>query len=343
MIYIADILSYSDSNGKNTGHWLYLSKMYCDLIGRDKVTILGGAVYSCQVEGYQFIQLPYNVIEGISSVEKLRRMVLNAKYMFNICKGNTIILQYGNPFSNHISILLGYKPCNLFLIEYSDIGIKGLGRSFVYRLIRKNIKGVICPRKEIADSFKVNSLVVPDYIYCNGSNNTLKTYSEKKYDFCIIGRITKEKGVIETLNYLSKMKCSVVVAGRPETDDLKIELLRHKKENIDMVLDYISSEEYHSYLDNSKYIILNYSSEYSQRSSGVVFDALFRGVPVVGKKCKSLDFIMEYEMGIVYNDINDLDIKVLLDKFLYNSFLKHIAKYKELHNEYKQGLIDFLN
>lgn len=42
------------------------------------------------------------------------------------------------------------------------------------------------------------------------------------------------------------------------------------------------------YLEASKYAILNYSGEYSNRSSGVVFDTLFNGVPVIGKKCQYL-------------------------------------------------------
>lgn len=342
MIYISDILSYRDKNDHNTGHWIPLAKMYCEIFGRNNVTIVGGPVYEKHVAGYQYFQLPYDIVEGTGHFETLRRMIVNARVLFRECRNQTIILQYGNPFSNHIAVLLAYRKCKLYLIEYSIIGISGLLKSFVYKIIRQRTTGIICPNEVIMHKFNIHSCVVPDYIYTNNNVIVENTYSKRKYDFCVIGRITEEKGVIEVVKYLQNTKYKVLIAGKPETEAIRQELEHLQCDNVYMNLSYISESEYQSYLEASKYAILNYSGEYSNRSSGVVFDTLFNGVPVIGKKCQALAFIEKQDLGVLYNNLSDVDFDSLLKESTHCSFVNNIYAYKEKHLEYRNKLINFI-
>ena len=108
-------------------------------------------------------------------------------------------------------------------------------------------------------------------------------------------------------------------------------------------MDYISEENYTQYLNESRYCILNYSGEYSQRSSGVVFDTLFADVPVVGRECKALDFIKQKNLGLLFDNINTFEPSIVLSKEVHEQYKKSIREYRLEHLKYIKKLKAFLN
>ena len=106
--------------------------------------------------------------------------------------------------------------------------------------------------------------------------------------------------------------------------------------------EYVSDEDYKRYINESRYCILNYQGEYSNRSSGVVFDIIFSGVPVVGNSCKALHFVKDYEIVHIYDNIDELSAEGLFDEKKYEVFLDRISKYRQLHSEYYKKLSTFV-
>ena len=167
----------------------------------------------------------------------------------------------------------------------------------------------------------------------------------KKYDFCIIGRLNKDKGIVEIINALKGKQCSVLIAGKPDNKDYHNSILHSvcDTSNIELHLDYLSTSEYQTYLSQSRFAILNYQSEYSNRSSGVVFDTLFAGLPVIGNRCISLQFIEDKGLGIISDDLNNIDLDSVLNESFYNECLINIADYCKENMKSGEILANFIN
>lgn len=344
-IYIADIRS-NVINGKSTGHFIPVARMYKEILQNDcNLKIAGGPIYKKYFNEESLFQLPYNI-----SNTRLKDKILSMKNcikLFKQAKGETIILQQASVITAFIGILLFYhKKSKLFLIQYSTEGVKSPIGKFIYKHIKHKIDGVICPNDEVGKAFDRPYCVVPDYLYTNTENkNSFTKYEEKKYDFCMIGRMCREKGMLEAAHFLRNQPYQVLIAGRPENEQLAQEMKDacHNAPNITLIMDYISEEDYKRYLNESRYCILNYSGEYSQRSSGVVFDTLFADVPVIGRECKALDFIKQKRLGLLFNNINNFVPDVVLSKEKHEQYINNIKEYRLEHHIYIKKLIQFVN
>lgn len=347
-IIIADLRSNCSYKGISTGHYIPVAKMYQELFREVcNVFVAGGPVYESSFSKDCFIKLPFNV-SGDSFFHKLK-LFCNSICFFTKAKGKTIILQQSSDVTTHLALALFYwGGSKLFMIRYSCHGIDSVFKKSIYTLCRYKIAGIICPDQRVADAYKRPHIIVPDYIYVDKAKAvTPSSFSNKKYDFCMIGRISEEKGIVEIAEILAKRNYKTIIAGKPQTQELADKLCQicHNSSNIELVLNYISDEQYHQYLNDSRYTILNYKGEYSERSSGVVFDTLFAGVPVLGKRCKALEFIEQFNVGYLYNELNDFDninFSTLITKEIYLGFLENINKYKLVHRDYRNILRSFV-
>lgn len=353
-IIIADLRSNCSYKGISTGHYIPVARMYQELFKEEcKVFVAGGPVYESSFSKDCFIKLPFNV-SGDSFFHKLK-LFCNSICLFTKAKGRTIILQQSSDVTTHLALALFYwGGSRLFMIRYSRHGIDSILKQFIYTLCRYKIDGIICPDQRVADAYKRPHIIVPDLIYVPKEEAVTPTsFSDKKYDFCMIGRISEEKGIVEIAEILAKCDYKTIIAGKPQTQDLadKLRQICQNSTNIELVLDYISDAQYHQYLNDSRYAILNYKGEYSERSSGVVFDTLFAGVPVVGCRCKALQFIEANSVGCLYDSAEVLFTQkdnglyicdTLFDNRRYVTYLENIERYKYTHTTYARKLIEFV-
>lgn len=352
---IADLRSNCSYKGISTGHYIPVARMYQELLkDSGNVYVAGGPVYENSFRSDCFIKLPYN-ISGDSIAHKIK-LFFNSISLFRKGKGKNIILQQSSDVTTHLAIALFYwGGSRLFMIRYSCEGLNSKLKKLIYSLCKCKIDGIICPTQLVADAYQRPHIIVPDYIYIPSSTtiNASSSYSDKKYEFCMIGRIAKEKGIVEIAKALTNHHYKTIIAGKPQSQDLAEELNNICKDHpqIELVLDYISETQYSHYLENSKYTILNYSGEYSERSSGVVFDTLFAGVPVIGCRCKALQFIEENEVGYIYNSPEQLFhinndgtclYDTMFDENRHRIYIENIMRYKETHIVHAKNLTGFI-
>lgn len=344
-VYIADIRS-NVINGKSTGHFIPVARMYKEILQNDcNLKIAGGPIYNNYFDKESLFQLPYNI-----SNTRLKDKILSMKNcieLFKQAKGETIVLQHSSAITSFLGIFLFYhKKSKLYLIQYSTAAIKSKIGNILYKSIKHKIDGIICPNDEVGKAFDRPYCVVPDYLYTNTENNNSFTkYEDKKYDFCMVGRMCREKGMLEAAHFFRNQSYQVLIAGRPENEKLAQEMKDacHNAKNITLIMDYISEEDYKQYLNESRYCILNYSGEYSQRSSGVVFDTLFVDVPVIGRECKALAFIKQKRLGLLFDNINNFIPDVVLSKEKHEQYINNIKEYRLEHHIYIKKLIQFIN
>ncbi len=342
-VIIADILS-NTINGKQTGHYFALARNYLEIFGEDCL-VAGGPVYKQAFSTKELIVLPNDNIEGDGLLKLRCKTFANARYLFKVAKKDIIVLQQCTTITTFICLLLFCsRNTKVFFIQYNQSGLRHVIGRFLFKIVKKKIIGVICPNDQVGKAYGLPYCVVPDYIYTNKAPYESKPYSEKKYDFCMIGRISDEKGIIEVAKLLVNTSFRVLIAGRPVTEQLKTELVLAcgNATNIKLHLDFISEVDYKRYLQESRYTILNYQGEYSKRSSGVVYDTLFAGVPVIGCKCNALKFIEDNELGTLYENIEEFDFNSVLNNLQYDVYLNNIRKYRQSHQYFKYILKEFL-
>ena len=237
------------------------------------------------------------------------------------------------------------KPkCKLYLICYDDNGIRSKFKKIVYTLAKKKIDGIICPNASIGEAYDLPYCVVPDYIYTGTTEDNVKSIADKLFDFCLVGRLSPEKGAVEIVKKLRNSKFNILIAGKPQDKEIESNLkeMCHQANTIELHLGYVSEEDYKRYISVSRYALLNYQGEYSLRSSGVVYDMIFAGVPVVGRRCKALQFIEENDCGFLFDSLDELYGKKDKELGEYNTYMRGISKFKKAQKVYIEKLYNFI-
>lgn len=342
-IYIADIQSIA-SQGKLTGHYYALARNYQEMFG-ERVVVAGGPVYTSYFKKNELLVLPYDNFDG-GLVTRYRTFV-NARKLFKETKGHIVVFQHRTIITTFLCLALFYHGgSKVYTIQYNKEGLRSKIGVFLFKLAKNKINGILCPNDIVGTAFSgIPYCVVPDYIYTGDSYINELSYSARKYDLCIVGRLVAEKGIAEIARKYKNTCFSLLIAGKPQSEEFanEIESICKESKNIELHLGFIPNEDYYSYLKNSKYAVLNYSSEYSERSSGVVYDTLFNGVPVIGRRCKALQFIEDNNLGILYDDLDMFDIKEFFASEKHRVFLKNISKYREKQKENVAILENFFN
>lgn len=346
-IIIADLKSFNNY-GISTGHYFSLCRNYQQIF-RDisRVIIAGGPIYSSGFQKEELLKLPYDWINGKNRFINVWHMLMNAKYLFRkTSKNDIIVIQMASAVTSFFTIFLfASKNHKIYTIQYDNESLANIIKRFIFKLASKKIAGIICPSELIATPYNRPYCIVSDYIYTGNNLKINVPFEEKKYDICMIGRIVPEKGVIEAARYLAGKKYKVIIAGKASSADLENELLRVASccNNIELKLGFISDNDFKYYLQFSKYSLLNYHGVYTNRSSGIVLDTLFNGTPVIGHKCLALQFVEKNNVGLLFNNIDNLDLSFVNDKNKWISYIDSIKDYLKLHIEYKNKLVKFFN
>lgn len=346
-LIIADLKS-NNNHGICTGHYYALASNYKEVFSDIcEVKIASGPIYLKKFKIDDMLMLPCDYVVGYSKLRNTLRMIRNGWSLFSqVTPDDVVVVQQSQPAMILFTLLLTcFRKQGFYMIQYSGEPADRLYYRIMLSLKKRYIKGVICPNDTVGKAFGLPYISVPDYIYC--SKNTLKQipFAEKKYDFCSIGRIEKDKGVSACANTLVGKGIVYLIAGVPQdaNEEIVIKTKAAEDSNIIADLSYLTEEKYKEYIANSRYCLLNYCGSYANRSSGVVLDTIFSGIPVVGSRCKALQFVEDLNLGVLFDDVNTFDFAQLLDETKYNRFISSIDNFKKSFVLHKQNLCKFLN
>lgn len=345
-VIIADLMS-NNNKGLCTGHYFSLASNYKEIFQPyAKVKIAGGPIYEKKFSKDDLLTLPYDSLAKSKKILNLFRMVLNARSLSRqVCNDDVVIIQQSLPTMILLAMtLFGFKNAKVYQIQYSAEPMRHTLFRGLLCLNRKKIKGIICPNDVVGNAYGMPYIAIPDYIYVEKKENKQQhSFFEKKYDFASIGRIEKDKGVAESVSVLKNKTFSLLVAGVPreENEELRIKEYSKSAPNITTNLNYVSEKQYNDYLEDCRFCLLNYQGSYADRSSGVVLDTLFRGVPVVGRRCRALQFIEDLGMGVLYDDIKNFDFGSVMHEDKYKRFLESIESFKKSFSLHIEKLLCF--
>lgn len=348
-IIIADVRSHA-TDGTIKGHGYAVASNYLQIFkGTAEVKAAGGPAYARKY-GEDCVELPYDTSNSTPGWLNKLRVLLNMRALFRRCRRDTIVLQSSGVATALVGLWL-FKPADtrVFMILYNADAVASRLKRCLFRLAKKHICGVLCPNESVGRAHDRAYCVVPDYIYCaeqeTSEAHPLIPYAEKTYDFCMVGLIWRDKGMVEVARHLAGTPYKVLIAGGLSGEEGLEEDLRaacRGAENIDLRIGYLSAEEYDAAIRSGRYSILNYSGAYSHHSSGVVFDIIFRGVPVIGSRCRALQFIEEDGIGRTFSDIQDFRPSEVLQESVHHRFVAALQTYYHKHQEYRKKLMAFV-
>lgn len=343
-ICVVDVKS-NNVYGKSPGHYFSVASNYKQALEKYReVHIVGGPVYrylplECEI-------LPCGNSNEYSKIKNKINTLRNVNFILNTYKDACLILQSCSVVTTFVGLLLNKKHSSLFLIQYDTEAINSKIKKILYLMIKSKIKGIICPNSSVGKEYDKNYIVLPDYFPVNiDYSQVMRKYEDYQYDFCFVGIITKDKGVIEALRIIANLGVKIMVAGLPDSDEIRNEIIKISNDykSINLNLNYIDKNEYDHIITNSRYCVLNYSEAYSNHSSGVVLDVIYHGTPIIGKKCKSLDFVSDNKLGLVYSDLNVVNWDDVLNSNLWELYRNNIKEYLINQQDSPRQLIEFID
>lgn len=345
-VIIADIASIKKGN-VNFGHYGKVAKMYSKMLGEQyDVTIAGGPVYQSIFREEQLILLPYEVdVENLNKRKEVflfkLRSIWNGIRLFQREKKAVVICQPYSFISWAVALLFASRKTRIYLIEYKNELNKKVN-AFSYKFIKNKISGIICPNEAVGKAYQVPYLVVPDYIY--DSEQSIRHIQDSKYDFGMVGIMSDGKDVDDVINNFRNTEYSVVIAGYFQNDNMYKKCMERKTDNITVINKYLSNEEYNSIFDSIKYVLLPYKENYKEASSGVIYDVLFHGKPVITKEFENFKFVSEYNIGVLYNhSLQELNFESLINCKVYEGLQKQIINYLKENQQHAARIRKFID
>lgn len=343
-VVIADVRSIN-RNGNVTGHYFTLAKNYIDVLEDEfEVVVAGGPIYKERFKKY--LALPFDTDLSASAILNKLKVIANCLVLFCKTKDCKIILQSNAVATTFFSMIISPFKRELYMIQYNTMALDSGIKRMLHKLAKDKIIGVLCPSEEIGRQYTSRYLVIPDYIITEHQVATLAETKdcEKRYDIGIVGIVTPDKGIVQAARCLAKKKYKVLIAGRPVTLEIKKELeeICGNNQNIELRLEYISDDLYDEAIRSSRYCMLNYTDAYSEHSSGVIFDALYRGIPIIGRRCRFLQVVEDQKLGYLYDDIETCDFELLFNTDVNSEYQRNIKEYLIQQLTIKEKLCSFL-
>lgn len=342
-VYIVDIRS-SSNNGKPSGHYFTVAHNYQKILSEKYDTyVVGGPVYRSDFNKY--IPLPFDTIGSCNKYLNILRVVINCIKSLCLTYKGTVIFQCSAVSIIFLLLSIFTVKNKPYIILYDSNLITG-GKKRLFDLCKKKLSGIICPDETIGKIAGISYVVLSDYIY---TEKVLVTENEKiKYDIGVFGIVSKGKGVLEIAKEAVKRNKTIIIAGRAsmETKDAEdiaeLRTLSKANANIIWIDDYIPDDMFNDYIKACRYIILNYDSSYAERSSGVIFSALFNGRPVIARNWKFASILKQYDMGVLFEKIDDIAWDTLLQEEVFYKYQNNIHKYLEFQMNEIASLNEFI-
>lgn len=345
-VVIADIKSQI-SDGEIIGHYVAVANNYNDVLKEDyNVQIAGGPTYSKYFT--DAILLKHDTESGKGKIRNQIFALQNAFEVIKKVKKDILIFQHNGMMSILFALLTSKVKCKVFLIQYYDtVNERGIFSRWLFNAVKKKITGILCPGNSVGKIFDMPYCVVPDFFYKkNISSNSIELPQD--IDFGFYGVVSYDKGVLEAVRRLGQYDCSIVVAGRAGKLDIDkemiAELLEYAKKNRRIVVDlrFLSTNEYESYIKRTRYCVLNYSGVYMNRSSGVIFDALYARKPVLVKRRDLTKFVEEWNLGFAYDSIDEVNFDFIMRDDVYRKYQENIEIYLTEQERQIEKLIQFI-
>lgn len=310
-ISVVDYIGNCDAEGKATGHVLKtLTEAVQILEDNFDVKLILTNDYT---KYFQKMRIKYTL--GLSSKisfkkGKIYKLVFQLQKIFytsRVLKKEQKIWFLNTDFWLFVSLMMYRKKKNQqiyvtnYIDYYSNSGLKGKFRSLVYRTALKRVDYIFTTNSNL----DLNKHVyVPDYAFDSEAYNKYTSEQRKKHIY-MCGSINEAKDVEGLIHAFNQNNEPLTIRGNFMSKELYSNLKAEAESNISIYDQRLDDDDYYKNIAHSQFVVLPYKKEnYSNRSSGVILEAIFLGAIVIAP-----NFLLKHLRiaGIGYDDIRELE------------------------------------
>ena len=142
------------------------------------------------------------------------------------------------------------------MIQYQN-GLDSKLKKLLYHIVKRKISGMIVPSQQVADFYHINSIIIPDYFPEN--TKKLNNLNDKYiYDCVLLGTVSNWKNYDDVIESFKKTDLKILIAGKFHDEKIYNELVNKSSSNITIINKYLADEEYDTYINQSRFILLPY-------------------------------------------------------------------------------------
>jgi glycosyltransferase involved in cell wall biosynthesis len=282
-----------------------------------------------------------NIVSNIKSLKPNLILITSeadiAMYMAKWPKDCIIIMHTLSEFNGNISIKKANMESLLKLIENRI-------KSIVTKRFINRISGVIVfeekSEKILAKLVLKKITRIPYRLFDCDRLNRCKDHTGRPLLISTVGVIYAGKDYEFSLNCMLSMISSGIIryriAGLPFDDYGKriVRMLNEKYEftNIERRIEYMSLDEYNNEIRSADFILLPYLEVRSEQASGVMFDAIENGTPIIVPDVEPFrTYLYNYKIGLLYKSNDEKSLIDIINKASNmdrKGFLKEINRFK---------------
>jgi hypothetical protein len=326
------------------GHYASTAKQLYSILCNDfAVKVVGGITYANYFQKEQLDILPYRTYyEEFHIGNTFRKLRSKIKSIINLIVAlrknyDYLIFQWCSQNFLYLTLLLFKKKrSKVFLIKYN--AETRLTHKLLFRLIKNKVSCIFTSMPKTGESYGIPYLLIPDYFPVEEDLNSVS--QPVVYDFVIVGTTDNDKNIEDVISGIEKTNFTIKIAGNFKDKAYleKIQKLTTSK-NILIQDKYLTDTEYKNTILQSKYVILPYlKSAYTDKSSGVVLDAVYRGKPVIAPDLSGFQPVKDFGMGYLYNEsISEILPKINDEN--YHTLVQNAIVFRNAMESKKQELI----
>jgi len=205
----------------------------------------------------------------------------------------------------------------------------GLSAYFSTKIVTHSTEGIHYLDNTYGSKIRRKAIYIPHPTNLN-EYQKIKKISKKanpEYDFIIWGSISKYKGILEFMNFISQNRHwqdkKILICGKSSGSGYLERLKKVSTENTTIIEGYIENDFLNELIMNSKSILFVYTQD-SVLSSGALIKSLYYKKPIIGPNVGAFKDLMYDKLVMTYDKFNDIlqnieDLKI--DKNKFESFI----------------------
>lgn len=337
-VIIADtIAKYDSENGHPFGHYMNFSKQYYRALSPNyEVLIACAKMVKHHLPGdIETIELKF-AVKYKAKNGRMAKLVNIIKQQLNLMsvllkEADLIIIQSPDSLLQLFPLAVYFGRKKILCVAYRDLLQKDnrlwrRAKRLLFAMYRRKISGIITGIEEVGRKYGLEYLVIPDYI--NLEDSPEKPNADFTYDLAILGINSRSKNLEDVVRSFRNTKYRVLIAGRFVDKTQLSEIKSISSSNVIIKDEYIDDKTYKDIMQKARFIALPYNpTTYKLQSSGVFYEALYSGTPVICSNTSFLKIVRERRLGYVYENSISESICILDNIEIYEAYRKNVISF----------------
>lgn len=347
-IYLIDYIGDSLKSGKLVGHPVNVGNQYVEMLKKEyEINCIAPQNECSKLDCESWISLRHNAIRGekgkFQIVKNYLAEYLNLCKVWRGCDKEDILFFFNTDYVLYLFLAMHGKRkvicCTYTCIIEENKNLSWVIKKMLLGKMESKISLFLYSNRYFDKKVK-NKLYVPDFLYREEFYDKYAEIEKLERVICVGTMSEGAKDLVGMVKTFNAINYPLRIVGQFFEKNVYDEIMRIKKQHIEVENRFVSNEEYFSLIASSKYTILPYRVQnYKHKTSGVILEAMFVGsVPIAPNPILDINDIR----GIGYDELENLekvDLKRIDAKKFRNCY-KHIVQDTYSYEKSRDNIIE---